>query len=264
MIVIKGDGTKEEFSEYKIIKTCMRTGVNRNKAEEIARKIKKSTKDETRTDKIYRMILKELDKHSPVSSSMYRLRRSLSEMDSISFEVFFMNILKKFGYKCEWNKIIAGAAVEHQVDVVAVDSEKKIKYMIECKHHENTHRYCGLGDVMETWARLDDINEKNKLFDVAWIVVNTKLSEHAKKYCRYKNMRVTAWNSDEPIETLIKKTNVFPITILNLNNETLQELAMKKIVDTTQIEQNIDWLKIKGYENVIKKYYNFMDILKQE
>jgi len=77
-------------------------------------------------------------------------------------------------------------------------------------------------------------------------------------------MRVTAWNSDEPIETLIKKTNVFPITILNLNNETLQELAMKKIVDTTQIEQNIDWLKIKGYENVIKKYYNFMDILKQE
>ena len=136
--------------------------------------------------------------------------------------------------------------------------------MIECKHHENTHRYCGLGDVMETWARLDDINEKNKLFDVAWIVVNTKLSEHAKKYCRYKNMRVTAWNSDEPIETLIKKTNVFPITILNLNNETLQELAMKKIVDTTQIEQNIDWLKIKGYENVIKKYYNFMDILKQE
>ena len=256
MYVVKADGTKEEFQPRKIIRTCMRSGVSRGVAEEIATIIRKSIREGETTHKIYRMIISELAKRENKTSFVFTLRESIARMDSLSFELYVKRILEAYGYRCAWNKIIKGMCVEHQVDMVA---EKDKLFLVECKHHMNHHRFCGLGNILGIQARLEDIadgfkHRKNKYnFDMAWVATNTKFSDHAKRYAKGKGIRLTGWHSKEfSLENMVEEKRIFPITALRDNIYlqkklleqgiiTLQDLLTKEIKEISK--KKIDNLK---------------------
>ncbi len=127
MYIIKADGRKEEFSEEKIIGTCVRAGVSDVIARRIAKKVAASVQDGMTTHKIYTMILDELDKAS--GQSLFALREAVANLDPVTFELYIKKVLEAHGYKCTWNKLIQGMYVEHQVDLTAT---KEKTFLVEC------------------------------------------------------------------------------------------------------------------------------------
>jgi len=252
MYVIKADGQEEEFQPDKIIKTCLRADASIETAREIAEEISKNLQEGTTTHEIYEMILSGLRKRRDRSSLLFTLRESISKLDSRCFELYAKKILEAHGYKCKWNVIVRGRSVEHQVDIIAADIKM---FLVECKHHVNYHRFCSLGNLLQVQARLEDIKDgfrdgKNKYdFDYAWMLTNTKFSEHAKMYAEAKDIRLTGWRykDEDALESLIQSNKLFPLTILRCSAEMKRYLLNNEIITLKDL-MDADMNKLKGIE----------------
>jgi hypothetical protein len=242
MNVIKADGSKERFRREKIIGTCLRAGADRFAAERIANRIEKAVSDNTTTHDIYQLIVKELEQLEDKSSILFKLREAVALLDSKSFELYVKKVLEAAGFACEWNRKINGACVTHQIDVIARERSGKIQgeqrtYLVECKRHTNPHRFTGLGTVLQVQARLEDVvdgraaGKNSSRIDAAWIVTNTKFSDHAKLYARGKGIRLTGWHYEAgwELEKLAQDRKIFPVTILGSGAE-VKEILSRKIV----------------------------------
>jgi len=235
MNVIKYDGRIEKFQRKKIIRTCLRVGVQKDVANSIADKIEKILYDGITTKEIYRNILKELNKYEKKTASIYGLRESIALMNPVVFEIFVKKLLESYGYSCRHDKIVQGLCIDHQIDIIA---ERNETYLVECKRHQNAHRFCGLNVCLQVEARFEDVSDgfnhnKNKYnFDRAWIITNTKFSEHAKKYSRKKNIKLTGWKypDNESLEKLIEEKKMFPVTILRTRKNIIQKISDAGII----------------------------------
>ncbi|MEM7819455.1 MAG: ATP cone domain-containing protein [Candidatus Aenigmatarchaeota archaeon] len=266
MFVIKADGSKEEFQPNKIIKTCMRAGTTRSMAEEIANKISKRVRNGWTTHKIYNLILSELEKIDHKSSFLFTLRHAITNLGSFNFEIYAKKILESHGYRCEWNKLINGKCVEHQVDIIA---KKDKLFLVECKHHINPHRFCGLGILLQVQARLEDIKDgfaenKNKYnFDFAWIFNNTKFSYHAKKYAEAKRIILTGWGykKEYALENMAHSKKIYPVTILKAAPDIYKKLLDNEIITLQDLITNKDIekkIRSSDLSNIIKQAENIL------
>lgn len=241
--VLKANGTEEKFNPRKVIETCIRSGTSRQRAEEILAIVKARMHGKTTSHSIYRIILDSLDNLNDKSSFVYRLRESIADMDSISFEIYVKKILKGLGYKTTWNHLIQGRYVEHQVDVTARKDGKM--YMIECKRHFNPHRFCSLGVVLQVKARFDDIrlgflDGMNKFdFYQPWIFNNTKFSAHAIRYGEGAGVLLSGWGykGDMALDSMINKMNMFPVTILKCDIAAKKRMMEKRIITVDDIRK---------------------------
>lgn len=262
MYVIKADGRKEEFNLEKIVNTCRRSGVSENDAVSIAKKIASSAQSGITTHKLYTMILDELDKFD--ASAIFMLREAVANLDPVSFEIYIKKVLEEHGYKCTWNKLIKGMYVEHQVDLIAV---KEKTFLIECKRHFNPHRFTGLGICLQVQARLEDIvegskNKKNNYnFDAAWVVTNTKFSDHAKMYAKGIGLRLTGWRYEGQyaLDALIQSKKVLPVTILKTDVSVHRQLLNKKIITLYDLIRQKP--KIPNIKNLISQSNKVLDKL---
>jgi len=249
MFVIKADGRREEFDEGKIIRTCIRSGVSEKMAKIIAKKVKAKAYDGIRTKEIYKLVLAELDKIERASGLVYRLREAIASLPPRSFEIYVMRLFENLGYRCEHNVIVEGSCIEHEIDVIA---RRDKLLLIECKHHVNPHRCCGLEIPLQVWATLEDIKDgyregKNGYdFDEAWIVTNTKFSLHAIKYAQAKGIKLLGWRypEDRSLEILIREQRAYPITILPLSKKIMNKLYHRDVVTINSI--TLELLKSLG------------------
>lgn len=233
MYVIKADGRKEEFSGEKIIKTCMRAGVSEDTAREIAETARDRFRSGTTTHEIYRFILDELDKAG--DRTLFALRESVARLDPTSFELYVKKILEAHGYRCVWNKLIEGKYVEHQIDIIA---SRDKNFLVECKRHFNPHRFTGLGICLQVEARLRDVvagakaGKNSSRVNAAWIVTNTKFSDHAKQYARGVGVRLSGWKYEEKysLESLIETKKVLPVTMLTAAPAVYKQLLQKNVI----------------------------------
>ncbi|MFH1840684.1 MAG: restriction endonuclease [Candidatus Shapirobacteria bacterium] len=196
--VIKWDGRKEPYEQNKVVASLVRSGVGQADLGKLLGEIEGELTDPITTKRLFEIVdnilgLYKLEK----PREQYHLRDKLAVMDPFEFEKFIQKILEEEGYQCEGNVVVPGFWVEHQIDVVAQKGDKVV--MVEVKHHDNPHRLTGLGDACELWARLEDLEHgyresKNPYnFNQAWLVVNTKFSEHAIRYAKGKNLWLTGW-----------------------------------------------------------------------
>ena len=261
MYIIKANGEKEEFEKEKIIRTLSRSDVERNKAEEIAKEIEKNVSEGDTTRYIYKLILKELDKLEPISSFVYKLREAISKIDSLKFELYIKQVLEANGYTCIWNKVINGDCITHQIDIIA---EKDFIYFVECKHHLNHHKMFGLGGVLEIQARLEDLKDgykkgKNKFnFKQAWLINNAKISNHAKRYAKAKNIKLTGWRfgGDESLEWLVQKKKIYPISVLKIDENSKKRLFNNNILTIQDLFKKSDFVR-----KILKNKFDY--VLKQ-
>lgn len=242
--VTKFDGRKEEFDREKIVRTCLRVGISREKAEEIVNKVSSYIYEGISTREIYDYVKKELASFEKKSALIYGLRESVASLDPIAFEIFVKKLLEAHGYKCEHNKIIQGLCVEHQIDVIA---KKEIEYLVECKRHNNPHRFCGLGVCLQVQARMEDVEDgfrkalNEEHFGRAWLITNTKFSEHAKKYAKAKNIKLTGWKypEGESFENMIDSKSIYPVTALKAKRDSIQRMLDHSIVIIQDINEDI-------------------------
>jgi hypothetical protein len=196
--VIKWDGRKEPYDQNKVITSLVRAGVSQSDLDRLLTEIEGQLTNPITTKCLFEIIdtgltLYKLEK----PRELYHLRDKLAAMNPFDFEKYVQQLLQDEGYRCEWNVVVPGFWVEHQIDVIAYKNNNTI--MVEVKHHDNPHRLTGLGDACELWARLEDLQHgyqasKNPYnFTQAWLVVNTKFSDHAIRYAKGKGLWLTGW-----------------------------------------------------------------------
>ncbi len=257
--VVKADGSKELFNRNKILRTCRRAGVSKGKAEHIVDNVQRSVYDGITTKQVYHLVLNELSKLEPKSSFSYKIREAIAKIGPENFELYVKKVLESNGYECKWNRLVKGKAVTHQVDLIA---KNKGLFMVEVKHHVNPHRMSGLGDVLQIQARLEDIKDGFKgglnkhNFTQAWLLTNTKVSAHAKRYAKAKNIIVSGWNykGSLSLENLVKKNKAYPITALNIDTELKNRLIHKGILTVLDLHgERVKKILGKDYEYIISK-----------
>ncbi|PVX26467.1 MAG: restriction endonuclease [Candidatus Bathyarchaeum sp.] len=245
VLVTKANGTREEFSKWKIVRTCLRMGATQETAETIANEIESRLYDGITTRRILQMIYRRLKKYKPVMKLQTDLRRSLSLLRSApDFEQYIQLLLSEHGYKVTPNQIIRGRCVEHEVDAVATKDGKTC--IVEVKHHYKYHTPTSLDVSRISRAVFEDLTEGHQLghnnlkIDYAMIVCNTKLSEHAKRYANCRNIKHISWSSpkNQDLQTMIETKKLYPITILKtLSPTTRNKLTSNNIILLKQLTE---------------------------
>lgn len=260
IFVTKADGTKEQFDKAKLVRTCRRMGATEEIAHHIAKGIEKRIFDGIETKKILQMIFVSMRKHRPVLKHMIDLRKALSLLRSKpDFELFIQLLLKEYGYDVLPNPIIKGKCVEHEVDALARKEGKTI--IVEVKHHFNYHTPTGLDEARIARAVFEDANDGYEIglndlkIDEVTIISNTKLSEHAQKYVKCRNIKYVGWNHppESDLQTLIENKKIYPITILKgLKTSIRDKIVSAGIVTIKQLDE-IDFKELSERARISKK-----------
>ncbi len=236
MYVIKRNGELEKFDPNKIVRTCLRVGLDEKSAQEVAREVKSEIYNRIPAEELYKIVMGKLRKIERSHAYLYRLKEAVAEIEPFAFEKYTKTILESIGYDATWNVIIQGKCVDHQVDVVAKKDGNL--YLVECKRHVNPHRFCGLGVGLQVQARLEDIRDGYKLsvnkynFYRAWIFTNTKFSEHIIKYANAKKILLTGWNYPDGngLQNLSQLEKTLPVTLLPISSNLKAHLQEKNII----------------------------------
>jgi hypothetical protein len=236
--VVKINGEREEFDKTKIFHTCKRTGVSDQVANKIADEVEAAIYDGITTKKILDMVLKKLKQEHPKHSQRYGLREAVAKLDpeEHEFEKYVSHLWEGHGYKTKWDQIVQGECIEHQIDVVAEKDGKR--YLLECKHHTNPHRWCGLGTMLQVWAVIDDVRkgyEKDKAnegYENIWLITNTKFSAHAVRYANAKGIILTGWNYPDgnDLRGMIDAKDMDPIDMIDMPEPVRKKFSKAGII----------------------------------
>ena len=249
MRIIKSTGQHQTFEKKKFIQSLVKSKVPRPVANQIFRQIESKLHDRITTQQIYKLAKQALlDANQTIGYHLYQLREAIATLDSIAFEKYIAQILTQWGFVSQWNVIVAGRCIEHQVDIVAYKEDKN--YLVECKHHRKYHRDSGLGRILELDARWQDINEfKGQInyplgrraetikFYKSWLITNTKFSEHAKNYAKCRRIELTGWKYGTrlTLERMVQEIHVYPLTMFGLNSRQSAELVEIDLVTTNDL-----------------------------
>jgi hypothetical protein len=243
VFVTKADGSRQIFDREKVVKTCLRMGVNRRIANNVAHAVEARVHDGMPTNKVLQLIFRLLRKHTPTIQHFLDLRKGLSLMDSKpEFEKFVQTLLAHNGFEVTPNQIIKGRCVEHEVDAVARKDD--VTYFVEAKHHSNYHTPTGLDESRIARAVLEDVTEgfalgKNEVqIERAMIVTNTRYSEHARRYGKCRDILQIGWSSPKTLalQNIIEEKKLYPLScIKGLNRDVKMKLVNYGIVLMTQL-----------------------------
>ena len=260
MYVIKANGEKAKFRPNKIMRTCMRAGASGQFARHIVEGVKKRIYDGIKTRDVLKITLALL-KSYPQLADKYTLKRAIMDLgpSGFAFEKYFARVLEEYGFETEVGKVYSGKNVRHEVDISAYKNGKT--YMIECKYHNAPGIWSDMKVAMYTYARFLDLK---KDFDRPWLVTNTKCTNHAVKYSKGVNLRITSWRYPEKgsLKDIIERKKLYPITILRKMSRKTKEKFLKSdiILANDLLKTPLHELKrkTKMSESKIKKYVEYM------
>ncbi len=219
--VTKADGTRQVFDRQKVARTALRMGLSLESAEEVAKKVELKSYEGIPTKKVLQIIFSYAKIYRPEIKHMIDLRESISLLRSKpDFEQFVGLLMLEQGYDIKMNQIISGKCVEHEIDVVASKGRENV--YVEVKHHMQHHTFTGLDVFLETNSVFQDLKDgyslgKNDIdFKTAFVVSNTKISDHAKRYSECRGINYLGWRNPEGkgLEDLVERKGLYPITLL--------------------------------------------------
>lgn len=264
MEVIKYSGEKENFSTKKIYATVKDAGGSTRLAKDAIKEVKNKYHKNITTKEILEILINFLKKEPGVAEK-YNLKRAIMDLGptGFPFERYFAKVLEYYGFKTKVGQKIKGKIIYHEVDIIA---EKRKKFMVECKYHNELGITTRLQPAMYTYARFLDL--KRHQFDRGWLVTNTKCSPDAINYAKGSSLKITSWKypKKQSLQKLIEKKKLYPITILlEIDEETKQKLFENKIHMIKDFEKyseeelvhklDINEEKVK---NIIKEVYEVL------
>ena len=202
------------------MRTCRKAGANKDAANRVLKKIRRHICQGVHTRDIYKLVLIALseEKGGAAIKQRYQLKDAIMKLGvgGYVFENYVGEILKylEFDIKKIRGKIRGKCSV-HEIDLIAFAKNKRI--LVECKYHSKPGTYTGLKESLYTHARFLDTKH---YFDMEYLVCNTKVSNHAKKYAKCVGQQILSWRHppNNSIEKIIETNYLYPITILNMNS----------------------------------------------
>jgi len=232
MQVIKSTGALELFDHKKIYNTVRAAGASKKLASSAVKEVKSKFKKNSPSEEILKFLVDYL-KQEPGVSQRYNLKRAIMALGptGFPFEKFFARVLEYYEYKTTVDNKLNGKRIIQEVDIVATDTVKDIKWMVECKYHNEFGIITKLHPALYTYARFLDL--KRYKFDFPWLVTNTRCSKDAIEYSKGVNLKITSWNYPikESLQVLVEKKQTYPITILtSVTNEEINKFYDANLV----------------------------------
>lgn len=246
LLITKADGTREAFDTHKLMSSLARAGADRTSATEIAETVEGDLYDGITTQEIYRHAFAHLRDRRKGVAARYSLKRAVWDFgpSGFPFETYVAALLHAEGYEAVTDRIIRGACVEHEVDVVAKKGDETL--YVEAKFHNSPGFKTDLKTALYVKARMDDIRagraakgEKGLIRGL--LVTNTKFTSHASHYASCAGLELLSW--EQPIgHTLhdrIDAVGLYPITALTtLSRREKMALLSRRIVLCSELSSN--------------------------
>ncbi len=274
--IVKMNGETDDFSREKAIRSCERAGADPELCAHIVDSLEKKLYSGMHTREILNIIRSMLKGADKTSAVRYGLKEAISKLDPEfhEFEFFIARLLRYDGYKTQRSPepMVEGHCIEHEIDVVATRGAEVA--IVECKHHYKDHTFTGLDVPMRQWARLDDIvagyrgKRKNSINATsAWVVTNTKYSEHARRYARCRAVTLIGWNypREGGLNEMIEKHHAYPLTMAGLSRAEREKLVGSGIYNVLDFldadavllgKQGLDELKVRRVRSLIERLIN--------
>jgi len=248
-------GEKIKFSSKKVANSLRKAGADEVLIEEVLGKVNNELYEGITTREIHNRAFHLLKKKNEMLASRYKLKRAIYELGPTGypFEKFVAAILKHNGYVLEVGKIIPGACVSHEVDIVAKKDNKTI--LIECKFHSEQGRHCNVKIPLYIHARFRDINNRfpqkeNTEVPEGWVVTNTRFTNDAMQYGNCVGLHLLSWDkpAGKSLKDLIDHTGLYPITVSSLLSQHEKEFLLSRDVvlckDILQYSFYLDHLNV--------------------
>lgn len=248
--IVKADGTSEAFDNHKLLGSLARAGADPAAAHEISIQVADELFDGITTQEIYRRAFARLREHRRGIAARYSLKRAVWDFgpSGFPFETYVAALLKAEGWEASTDRIVQGACVEHEVDVVA---HKGTEFLfVEAKFHNSPGFKTDLKTALYVKARMDDIRaaraaKKGKVAETELVrgllVTNTKFTTHASHYASCAGLELLSWEqpSGHTLHDRIDAAGLYPITALtSLNRREKMLLLEKRIVLCSELIGN--------------------------
>ncbi len=222
MIIIKADGSAEEFQATKLRGSLRKAGASKSEIDEIVTKIVSELSENDKTEVIYRKAFSLLREIETPSAARYSLRRALFGLGptGFPFEDFLARMFAQEGYKTKTRLILNGKCAVHEIDVGAFSPDHT--FVAEAKFHSRPGIKSDLQVAMYSYARkLDLENQKICHEDQCgikdfWVITNTKFTSTAEKYGACVGLKLLSWDYPKKgnLHDRIRESGLYPISVL--------------------------------------------------
>jgi hypothetical protein len=246
LLITKADGTREAFDDHKLMASLARAGADRTSAQEVATQVESELYDGITTQEIYRRAFARLRQARHGVAARYSLKRAVWDFgpSGFPFESYIAALLRAEGWEATTDKVVRGACVEHEVDVVAKKGAQTL--YVEAKFHNSPGFKTDLKTALYVKARMDDIRASKAAKGEAGailglLVTNTKFTTHASHYAACAGLELLSWEEPDQatLHDRIDAAGLYPITALtSLSRREKMYLLEKRIVLCSELAQN--------------------------
>lgn len=238
VVIVKGDGTREDFDIIKLEHSLSRSGAPKELVERVVTRVASRIRDGADTAEIYRNAFRELKKEERTFAARYSMRRAMLDMGptGFPFEDYFCALMREKGYEAHVRQMLKGRCSEHEVDVVL--KKDGVSIGAELKFHNLPGFKTDLKTALYVRARFWDIEQSAKdrhepcEVKEAWLVTNTKFTSHAIEYAECAGISLIGWSYPHTmnLESIINETGLYPVTVLtSLSKKETTQLMMNQV-----------------------------------
>ncbi len=247
--VRKASGELEAFDSGKLEQSLRAAGADEAMAAEILADIAGWLTEGVSTRKIYARALSRLGRRKKIAGARYRVKNALMELGPTGhpFEAFTGEIFRAKGYATEVAVTVDGAAVTHEMDVIATGSGRQ--HLVECKYSQSRDGHVSIQVPMYVRSRVDDIvavrrnrPEFADLRFVGWVVTNTRFSDDSMRFSAHYGIELLSWDypAGEGLREIIDRDRLYPVTVLQtLNQREREGLVALGLVTCSLLERNL-------------------------
>ncbi len=220
----------EKFSESKLKKSLLSSGLSPQKSAEVMQEVAERLRETISSAEIQRTAGKAILRRSKICAANYNIKRAIYDLgpDGFSFEKFCAEMLKAKGFETQISVMKHGMFVTHEVDIVAERKDGTI--YVECKFHNKKYHKSDIKVPLYIYSRSLDIKLANPQEEFQYaIFTNTKFSLDAISYAKGVNLLLYSLNYPEKDTFLdiIQRYKVYPVTVL----KTLRKKDQRKLLD---------------------------------
>lgn len=260
MLIIKADGTEEEFKPEKLASSLRLAGAHGADIDRIVAEveafIEKSGGRLLTTHMIYQRAFKLLaaSEDRPVVAK-YSLRRAVFGLGptGFPFEDFVARVFEAEGYATKTRLSIRGRCALHEVDVAGYRTDHS--FVAEAKFHAQPGIKSDLQVALYSYARYLDLKAHPVCAEdtcgiVSFLIVtNTKFSRAAIDYAHCAGIELLSWGypHNNSLQDRVDRLGVYPITVLRgLTNAEKATLLKAGIILCKDILKNPEALQQHG------------------
>lgn len=256
IVVKKASGETELFDLSKLKASLKNAGARADVISDIAADISDWVYDGVTTRKIYARAYTMFRKRSGNKATLYKLKMAMLKMgpSGYPFEYFIGELFRRQGYEVEVGKVVEGATINHEMDVIA--TRDGVQHLMECKFSLDQGNRLSIQVPLYVNSRVNDIVEKRRkqkqykdLSFTPWLVTNARFSSDSIEYSRGKGINLLGWDypEDNALKDMIAREKIFPVTILkNLTRKQKHLLMEQNVVTCNQLAEEPELIKKLG------------------